>query len=65
MYGVYVVGISKKHTDTGKRRHYKDGKRHYVLYFYDENGVFRTKRLTFFEAIWKKMTVRKYKKVIE
>jgi len=53
---VIIVSVSyKKYRKTlGKR-----AKRHPFLYYYDENGIFRSKRVTRFEAFFRKFQKKK------
>ena len=53
---VIIVSVSYKkyHKTLGKR-----AKRHPFLYYYDENGVFRSKRITRIEAFFRKFQKKK------
>ena len=53
---VIIVSVSYKkyHKTLGKR-----AKRHPFLYYYDENGVFRSKRITRIEAFFRKYQKKK------
>ena len=53
---VIIVSVSYKkyHKTLGKR-----AKRHPFLYYYDEGGVFRSKRITRFEAFFRKFQKKK------
>ena len=50
----YVVSVGKKHSNTGKRRSYRAQKRNWNVYFYDESGVFHSKRVKWYEALYYK-----------
>ena len=62
---VMVTGVSKTHWNNGKRRdgrNCKGKKNCRKLYFYDEDGLFHTKTLTFWQAVFYKITTRKVKR---
>ena len=56
LYLVIITGVSYKkyHKNYGKR-----AKRHYVLYGYDQNGNFIRKRISRFEAFFRKFQKKK------
>ena len=56
LYLVIITGVSYKkyHKKYGKR-----AKRHYVLYGYDQNGNFIRKRISRFEAFFRKFQKKK------
>ncbi len=55
----YVKSIGKKNSNSGKRRRYQQQKKHWVLYGYDENGVFRTERVKWYTAYWFRLSKKK------
>ena len=64
----YVVSVSKKASQVAKRRpenaatwHKRHLKRHWVLYGYDEDGVFRTERVKWYTAYWFRLSKKKVK----
>ena len=56
-----VLGISKTAQNNGKRKRHFTKKTLRKLYFYDEYGKFTTKRISFGEAIFIRLTKRKVK----
>ena len=56
-----VMNISKRRNNGGKRRRNWKQKRSWFVYFYDEDGVFHSKRVSTLKAYWLKLTVRKVK----
>ena len=60
---MYVQGVSKKHDNNGKRRHYQDKGKHWRLYFYDSDGSFHTKRVSWIQALYWKTKKKHIKKL--
>lgn len=60
----YVVSVSKTYIHRGKYRHRKSTKKHWYIYYYDEEGNFKTKRVNWFEAMYYKTQKRKRLKLI-
>ncbi len=56
---MFVIGISKKRNNGGKRRRNWNQKRSRFIYFYDENNKFASKRITWYQALWIQATKRK------
>ncbi len=58
-----ILGISERHNNNGKRRKNQSSKDHtrLTLYFEDDNGKFKTKRITYFEAFRLKLFTSKTK----
>ena len=56
-----IIGISKRHNNNRKRRNFIDSQdsKRLTLYFKDDLGKFRTKRISRFEALKLKLLVRK------
>ncbi len=50
----FVVSVGRRHSNSGKRRHFQPKKRYWTVYFYDEGGVFRSKRVSFLKAMYYK-----------
>ncbi len=57
-----VIGVSKRLNNGGQRGRNYHQKRFWNLYFYDEDGIFRTKRVTWWQAM---MLKRKKVKVMK
>ena len=51
---MYVIDVAKKHTNVSKRRSNKAEKRYRMVYLYDEDGSFHTKRVSFFKGLYYK-----------
>ncbi len=60
---MYVVGTSKKHSNNGKRRTIHAKKNVRTLYFYDEVGNFRTKRISWIQFYYYRLRKKKLKRV--
>ena len=59
---VIVTGISKTTHNNGKRKRLRTKRNVTKLYFYDDDGLFHTKTLTFWQAVFYKITTRKVKR---
>ena len=64
-----VIGVSNRKIHTKKRgepvnKGGKRAKKYYFLYYYDQNGVFRSKRVSRFEAFFRKYQKKKRIKFI-
>ena len=58
---MYVLGVSKKHNNNGKRRHFLPKNKHRRLYYLDDEGRFHTKTISFGQGILIRLTNRKVK----
>ncbi len=56
----YVISIGKRHDNYGKRYNKRNKHTHWFLYFYDKDGVFHNKRISWIQAMYWK-TQKKYK----
>ena len=59
---VMVTGVSKTTHNNGKRKRLRTKRNVTKLYFYDDDGLFHTKTLTFWQAVFYKITTRKVKR---
>jgi len=50
----YVVSVSKTYIHRGNHRHQRKTKRRWHIYYYDEQGKFCTKRVSWLEALYYK-----------
>lgn len=55
----WIVSVSKTYIHRGKHRHRKSTKKHWHIYYYDEEGNFKTQRVNWFEAVYYKTQKRK------
>ena len=61
----YVVSVAKAYKHRGYHQH-KRAKKHWHVYFYDEQGHFRTKQVNLLQALYYKTQKRhRYKFVCE
>jgi len=60
----YVVSVSKTYIHRGKHQHRKSTKKHWHIYYYDEEGNFKTKRVNLLQAMYYKTQKRKRLKFI-
>ena len=58
-----VVSISKTYIHRGNHRHKSNTKKHWHIYYYDEEGNFCTQRVSFIEALYYKFNKCKRVKV--
>ena len=58
---MYVIGVSKTYSNYSKNRNYHTKKHGFKLYFYDSNGIFRVKKITFIKMIYYRLFVKKHK----
>ena len=58
---MYAIKASKTYSHCSKKRNNNTKKAAYKLYFYDEAGVFHSKRISKIKAYWIKLFVKKYK----
>ena len=58
---MYVVSVSKTYIHRGNHRHKADTKKRWFIYYYDEDGNFKTKQVSLIEAIIYK--TQKYKRI--
>ena len=58
---MYVVKVCKTYSNYSKKRNNNTKKAGYKLYFYDESGIFHSKRISTLKAFWIKLFVKKYK----
>ena len=61
---MFVVGASKKHQNSRKRRSRYAKKSVRFVYFYDEDGSFHSKRVSFFKFYWYKLQKKKLKRCL-
>jgi len=55
----YVVSVSKTYTHRGKHQHKSTTKKRWHIYYYDEDGNFRTERVNWLQALYYKTQKRK------
>lgn len=55
----YIVSVSKTYLHRGNHRHKSDTKKHWFVYYYDEEGNFRTERVNWLQALFYKTQKRK------
>ncbi|MCV0399038.1 MAG: hypothetical protein K5785_03460 [Nitrosarchaeum sp.] len=55
----YVVSVSKTYTHRGNHRHKSTTKKRWHIYYYDEDGNFRTQRVSWLQALYYKAQKRK------
>ena len=58
---MYAIKASKTYSHCSKERNNNTKKAAYKLYFYDEAGVFHSKRISQIKAYWIKLFVKKHK----
>ena len=46
-----VISVGKRHDNYGKRRHYQPKKKHWYVYFLDEDATFQSKRIHWYEVL--------------
>ncbi|MDE1770896.1 MAG: hypothetical protein KGI28_10165 [Thaumarchaeota archaeon] len=56
-----VVSVSKTYIHRGNHRHKSDTKRHWFIYYYDDEGNFRTERVNQLQAMYYK--ARKWRRI--
>ena len=54
----YIVSVSKTYIHRGNHRHKSDTKKHWFVYYYDEEGNFCNERVNFLQAIYYKTQKR-------
>ncbi len=54
----YVVSVSKTYIHRGNHRHKSGTKKYWHIYYYDEEGNFRTERVNSLQAIYYKIQKR-------
>lgn len=54
----YVVSVSKTYIHRGNHRHKSKTKKRWHIYYYDEEGNFRTKKVNFLQALYYKTKKR-------
>lgn len=54
----YIVSVSKTHIHRGNHQHRDNTKKHWHIYYYDEEGIFRTERVSFLQALYYKTQKR-------
>ena len=64
-----VIGVSNRKIHTQKRgqpinKGGKNAKKYYFLYYYDQDGVFHSKRITRIEAFFRKFQKKKTTKYV-
>ena len=60
----YIVSVSKTYIHRGNHRHKSDTKKHWHIYYYDEEGIFKTQRVNFLQALYYMTQKRKRLKYI-
>lgn len=60
----YVVSVSKTYIHRGKHNHKSNTKKKWFVYYYDEEGNFRTNRINWLQALYYKTQKRKRLKYI-
>ena len=55
----YVVSVSKTYTHRGLFRRRKATKKHWFVYYYDEEGKFQNKKINLLQALYYKTQKRK------
>ncbi len=50
-----VIGVCKRRNNGGKRRQNWKQKRRWMVYFYDEDGLFRSKSIKYWQVIGYKL----------
>jgi len=58
---MYAIKASKTYSHCSKKRNNNTKKAAYKLYFYDEAGVFHSKRISKIKAFWINLFVKKHK----
>ena len=59
---IAVISVSKAYSHRGYHRHRPNTKKHWYVYYIDEDGRLGTKRVSFLEAlIYKSLKVHRYK----
>lgn len=55
----YVVSVSKTFIHRGNHKHKESTKKYWHIYYYDEEGSFRTERVNLLQAVYYKTQKRK------
>ncbi|MDH5463588.1 MAG: hypothetical protein OEW49_04705 [Nitrosopumilus sp.] len=55
----YVVSVSKTYIHRGNHRHRSGTKKRWFVYYYDEDGNFRTGKVNWLQAVYYKTQKRK------
>ena len=55
----YVVSVSKTFIHRGNHKHKESTKKYWHIYYYDEEGNFRTERVNLLQALYYKIQKRK------
>ena len=55
----YVVSVSKTYKHRGLHRHRKSTKKHWHIYYYDEDFVFHSEQVSYVKAMYYKTQKRK------
>jgi hypothetical protein len=50
-----VVSVSKTYIHRGNRRHRPNTKKYWFIYYYDEDSIFRSERVSWISAMFYKM----------
>ena len=56
---MYLFNVAKRYNNINKN-HRKHCKKYWHIYFYDESGLFRSKRITFLKAWYYRLFVPKF-----
>lgn len=60
---IAVISVSKAYSHRGNHRHRKGTKKHWYVYYIDEEGKLRTKKVSFLEALfYKNIKLHRYKR---
>ena len=55
----YIVSVSKTYIHRGNHKHRNSTKKYWHIYYYDEEGNFKTKRVNTLQALYYKTQKRK------
>ena len=50
----YIISVAKTYKHRGKRHHRDDTKKHWFVYYYDEDRVFHSDQVSFAKAMYYK-----------
>lgn len=60
----YVVSVSKTYIHRGNHKHKSSTKKRWHIYYYDEEGKFKTKKVNILQALYYKTQKRKRMKYV-
>jgi len=55
----YIVSVSKTYIHRGNHKHRDSTKKHWHIYYYDEEGNFKSKRVSLLQALYYKTQKKK------